>query len=390
MSSSYKNNMKKLLLILVLLAETSYLKAQDVRVFEDEFRKAIENKITDSVATDLINKHYKLLMWFYDGSEDVKSYPLKEIKDEHLYKNNIDNLFADKGQHISLLACLLAASTYDTTKVADVTKVLKNSNYKNLLAAKSLIMLGHKDLDPIVKCIIANDFDETVQYLTLDFLNFEKGQLEKFACDNLLSNDTGIQYLAVKAMGQIPYKLQNEKLLRQAVINYDAVMKGWPIAVLAQYKAQNMLPVVKPYLENENLKEVSLWALTASQDLDDINYIKGLIDQKKFDKDLMKNLLNSDNEFYLESWLKMFEENIVEEDYYIDLRETKLAGNKKYLTQISKIIFNYTNELQLHSLMDFFKGMYDEDTKVFLKKCIGHPIEGVREKANQFLSAMPK
>lgn len=382
--------MKILIKIFLLVICTFSGYAQTLLDFKRDFKEALENKITDSTANSLINKHYKLLIWFYDGSEDVKVYPLKEIRDEHLYKNNIDNLFADQGQQISLLACLLATSTYDTTKIAHITKVLKNSNYKNLLAAKSLIMLGHKDLDPIVKCIIANDFSETVQYLTLDFLNFEKELLEKFACDSLLSNDTGIQYLAVKAMGQIPYKTKNEQLLRQAVAVYDTEMKGWPIAALAHYKAQNMLSLVKPYLENEQLHEVVLRALTASQDLDDINYIKGLIDQKRFDKDLMKNLLNSDNEFYLESWLKMFEENIVEEDYYIDLRETKLAGNKKYFTQISKIIFNYTNELHLYSLMDFFKGMYDEDTKAFLKKCIGHPIEGVREKASQFLSAMQK
>ncbi|TKC01980.1 hypothetical protein [Pedobacter cryotolerans] len=381
--------MKKLFIISFLFLISNVLSAQDIKTFKEEFNVAIEHKITDSIAANLINKHYKLLMWFYDGNDDVKTYPLKEIRNEAIYLNNIDNLFADKGPFINMLACLVAASTYDTTKIPNVTKALKNSNYKDLLAAKALIMLRHKDLDPIVKCIIAYNFNEKVQYLTVDFLNSDKNLLEKFACDSLLTNDKSMQYLAAKTMAQIPYKLKNEQLLRNAVIKYDTEMKGWPLAVLAHYKAKKILPLVNSYLENEKLREVCLRALVASEDFEDISYIKELIAKKYFDKDLMNNLLNSDNDFYLKSWLKMLEQNFISDDYYINLTNTKLIGNKKYFGQVKNIILTKTNEQQLYSLMDFFNGMYDADTKAFLSKCLDHPIAAVREKAKIFLSQMP-
>lgn len=381
--------MKRLLLISFLLATTSYLKAQGIITFKEDFKIALGNKITNNLADSLVNKHYSLLLWFFDDSQDVKAYPLKEMRNEDEYKNNIDKLFADTSQKVKNLACLLAVSTYDTAKINDVKKVLKHSGYKSMIAAKSLLVLGDKDLDPIVKCIIANNFDETVQYLTIDFLNFEKDILEKFACDSLLSNDIGVQYLSVKAMGQIPYKTKNEQLLKQAVADYDMQMKGWPLAVLAKYKAKDILPLVKPYLENQNLREVCLRALIASEDANDINYVKELIAKKKFDKDLMNNLLNSNNEFYLQSWLKMVEENAISDDYFIDLKNKRLVGNKKYFEVFSKIIYSSLSEQQLYSLMEFYEGMYDEDTKVFLKRCLEHPTEGVREKAKKFLSKMP-
>jgi hypothetical protein len=381
--------MKKLFIISFLLLISNVSTAQDIMVFKEEFGHVVQNKISDSIANSFVDKHYSFLLWFFDGSENAKAYPLKEIRKEYIYQNNIGKLFADTSQKVNVLACLMVASTYDTTKIADVKNVLRNSGYKNMIAAKSLLVLGDKDLDPIVKCIIANNFDETVQYLTIDFLNVEKDLLEQFAADSLLSKDKGMQYLAVKAMGQISYKPKNEQLLRQAVVNYDTIMKGWPIAVLAQYKTQHILSLVKSYLENENLREVCLRALIASEDPDDINYVKELIAKKNFDKDLMNNLLNSDNEFYLKSWLKMLEQNVIPDDYYINLTNAKLIGNKKYFGQVKNIILTKTNEQQLSSLMDFFNGMYDADTKAFLSKCLDHPIVAVREKAKIFLSQMP-
>jgi len=378
--------MKIVLKIVVLLICSFGVRGQSALDFEKDFKTTVAQKITNTKADSLMNKYSSLFMWFYTTEPDVRAYPLKEMRNKSVYQNTIAKLFADTGKSINTLACLMAAATYDTTNIPQIKQVLRRGNYKNMLAAKSLMVLGDKDPDPIVKCIIANNFNATVQYLTLDFLNIEKGRLEKFARDSLFSQENGMQYLAVKAMAQLSPQPINEKLLRQAVVNYDTVMKGWAIAALAAYKANHILPLIKAYLNTKQLKEVSWRALAASTSTQDMDYINQMLSIKQDDPYFLNALLNSNNDHHLISWLSLLKKGEVPENYYIIIDRNEAIKSDKYFTSICEIITTSANEMQAYSLMHYFEGRKDKASIDFLNTCLQHSFAGIKEKAKDLLS----
>ncbi len=378
--------MKALMKILVLIIWSFSGYAQSVLDFKKDFKSTLDNKITNDMVDSLTMKHYSMLLWFYSVDSDVKAYPLKEIINEDIYQHNIDKLFADTGQKVNVLACLLAASTNDISKIAAVKNVLQHSDYKNMLAAKSLLVLGDRDLGETAKCIIAYDFNEAVQYLTIDFLNVEKSLLEKFAVNSLFSHDQRMQYLAVKAIAVIPAKPANEQLLRQAVTSYETGMKGWPIAALAEYKANHILALVKPYLNNDQLEEVCWRALALSSSVEDIDYINQMIVTKRDNKKFLNSLLNSNNEVHLKSWLSILKTGDVPKSYFFNIDKNVAIKSDKYFKDICEIITVTTNELHAYSLMRYFENRKDKASIDFLNACLSSRFSGVQEIAKQSLS----
>ncbi|RZK40832.1 MAG: hypothetical protein EOO90_13490 [Pedobacter sp.] len=375
----------KLTLFAVLIAWGFTGTAQTVSDFEKDFKITLDSPITNPMASRLIMDHYNLLLWFYTSDTNARAYPLIEIRNEEIYQNNIAGLFANQGQSVNTLACLLAASTFDTSKISDVKKVLINSSYKDILAAKCLLVLGDKDLGPIVKCIIANNFSESVQYLTIDFLNVEQSLLEKFALDSLFSSNQEIQYLAVKAMAEIPPKPTNEVLLRQAVVKFDTVMKGWAIAALAKYNANNILPLIKDYLSNDQLQQVSWRALAASTSVEDMDYISQIASTKSEDPYFLDALLNSYNDVHLRNWLGIVKRGDLPKDYFINISGNTKLKEDKYFKDISEIISNSKNEMQAYALMRYFDDRKDQASLHFLNTCLTHSFEGIREQAEILL-----
>lgn len=363
-----------------------YANAQNTTDFKKDFKAAIDSKITNSLADSLMKKHYSSLLWFYDGSLDVIAYPLKEMRNEGLYKNNINQLFADTARSVKTLACLMAASTNDTSKINEIKDALKYSKYKNMFAATSLIVLGDNDLSQIIKCIIANDFNETVYYLTLMFLQTDKTELEKFARDSLFSDDKAVQYLAVKAMGEISPNPKNEEMLREAVLKYDLEMKGWAIAALEHYKAKNMFSLVKPYLNNSQLKQVSLRALAKSTSEEDVNYLNQMLLTEQVDRNFWEALLNSENEIHVKSWLSSLKKRKLPVDYYIYINKNEMIKNDVYFDDICEIISTSKNKMQVYSLMKYFEGRKDKKATDFLTKCLTHPLLEIQDEAKQLLA----
>lgn len=357
--------------------------AQQSAKFKNELRAALALGITNQMADSLIFKNYGDLLWFYDISSDVKAYPLQEMLNDELYQNSLPKLFADTGKSINTLACLMAAAAKDTSQISNIEQILKQNNYRNLFAAKSLLMLNPTALLPVAKCIKAYGFDERVQYLTIDFLHIKESVLEQFARDSIFSNDKAMQYLSIKAMHVITVKDANEKLLKQAVSRYDTLMKGWPIAVLAEYKASGIYELLKPYINHEELRQVSLKALARSNDAyDKIQFLK-LLDTKLVDADLLNALLNSEQEAYTEKWLSLFKDGMFPVDYFFSYHQG--LSQPKYFQIIIDIIDTNANATHLYSLMEYFKSNRDELTKAFLEKCLKHRFEGIREEAEILL-----
>lgn len=375
--------MKTIIKILCFAILPFWASAQHATNFKVEFEAALKHKITNQIADSLVARNYSSLIWFYDGSPDVKAYPLKEMLKERLYQDNIGKLFADTAQKVNILACLMAVSTKDTTKIQEVKNVLIGSNYKNMIVAKCLLILDPKALIPIAKCIKAYDFDETVQYLMIDFLYIEQPILEKFAQDSIFCSDLAMQYLSIKAMGVIKPNETNEKLLRQAVVKYDTLMKGWPLAALAQYKGSNIYELVKPYLNYSQLREVSLRALAASNDVADKKQLLKLADTNEPNKDLLEVLLNAGKDDYVKKWLYLFEKGVFPDGYYFTYHND--LNRLDYLQTISSIIEMNKNRMQVYSLMQYFEHVKNEQTKAFLEKCLNHSSEDIRKRATELL-----
>lgn len=375
--------MKKILCKLLCLAFLPTVTLAQSFIYQEELEKALSHKVTGQIADSLVWKSNSPLLWFYNASADVAPYPLKGMLHQSIYRDNIDKLFADTSQKVNFLACLISAATKDTSRVADVERILIKNKYKDVFIAKSLLMLNPKAILPVAKCIKAYDFNEIVQYLTIDFLNIDHSTLQKFAQDSILSEDLAMQYLSVKAMSAITPNKANESLLRKSVVKYDTAMKGWPLAVLARYKSSNIYELVSPYLNHPQLREVSLRALAASDNAEDRKQFLNILPKVEPDRDVLNILLKSHREADIKKWLLYFKDGLFPEDYYFDYNTN--LNKQEYFDMIKLIIETNKNASQLYSLMKYFKQVSTEEKKFFLEKCLTHPIEGVRERAKDYL-----
>lgn len=323
--------------------------AQQIANFKQELETALNRGVTNQMADSLVEKNSRLLVWFYNVDSGIVAHPLKEMINDSLYLGHIDKLFAHKGDRVNVLGCLLASAVNDTSKIETIKEVLIRFKHKNMFVATALFVLDPTALLPVAKCIKAYGFNEVVHYLTLMFLQSERPLLEKFAMDNIFGGDKALEYLAIKALAAIPPKPDNEAVLRQAVLTYDTLMKGWPIAALATYKASNTYQLIKPYIKHSELREVCLRALVASNDKRDGRRLLKGVDNSGLDGDVLNVLLKSGKDEYIKEWLFLFEKGQFPSAYYFLYHQD--LNRLKYFETIKSIIKKGENESQISQLM---------------------------------------
>jgi len=388
-----KKAMKYLSLILLLFFTLKISKAQTTKDFEKDFERIANDNFPYQGIDSLYKKYNHILFWFNSNSNlvailqgnQITAYPLLDFKQTSSYKKNINYLLTDTAYRKYTLGCFLAGASGDTTKRISVENILIKSNYKHFWAATILTYLNPKDLNPILKCIITYKNNDGISYLMNDFLKIDRNVLEKFGYDSLFSNEPITQTLAIQALSKTPKSNKKETALKEVVLEADTTTKGWAIAVLAHLKAENMLPIVKPYLEIKNLQQVCLRAIASSGSIDDQKFIDKELAKDSISSNLLRELLASENKTSIKKWLQQFKANKFPKDYFVDIFKNVTIRNDEFFDEIVNIIRTNENEQQLYSLMSYFDGRKDERTIKFLAECSQHRFSSVSEKASQLL-----
>lgn len=383
------------LMILLIFFKSMSAFGQDIENFEHDLELLAKGQFSDPGIDTLFIRYDPVLFWFNDnarlgaalkGKETVSAYPLSALKSSPVYRNHVDGLLADTAYRRQSLGCFLACATGDRSKMGKIREILVKSHYKNYWAATILIYLGTKETDPILRCILAYQNSETAGYLIKDMMRLDASVLDTFGRDSLGSRNPLVQYIAIKSLVATPVNPGKIILLTQYVETADIKLKGWGLAALAKFRAGHIFPLVKDYLDNRDLRGVSLRTLAASPTSIDISIVSRMISEGVCDKDFLNALLGSENSHYIKGWLSLFEQRKFPQDYFVDIEKSKVLKDISNFEMVCRIIEQGENEDQLYGLMNYFEGKKDGATQVFLGKLVLHRFKSIRDRASQLLA----
>lgn len=367
---------KLFLLLFLFIGFTS--KAQTTKDFEQDFQRLATTGFPKKDVDSLFKKYNHLLFFFNSNSrlaaaisqKVTHDYPLASFKSHNLYQQNIDLLLLDTVFQRNSLGYFMAAATNDTSKIKLITSILIKSDYKNFWAANILMVLKSRDITPLVKTIVKFKDKNAVSYLIDPFLQLDLDVIEPFALDSIKSKNSFVQYLAIRAMAKGKFSPTKEELLRNVVTNGPDGLKGWGISVLASFGASNMLNLVQPYLNNTDLRQISISAMVNSSSARDEQYVDELLKRDSVNSDLLLALMESTREQSVRKWFMVLRDHNVPKDYFPFITDSSIRNNDMYFDDICETILKAKSQSQIYPLYDFFSSRDDEKSIHFLLKCL--------------------
>lgn len=358
-----------------------FSKAQTSKDFEQDFQRLVLTGYSPNQVDSLFKKYNHLFFFFNSNSrlaatitgKGTFTYPLASFKSNDLYQKNIDLLLLDTAAYKNSLGYFMAAATNDTSKIKLITSILTKNGYKDFWAANILMVLNTRDIAPIVKTIVSFEGKDAVTYLITPFLQLNVDVIAPFALDSIKSKNPFVQYLAIRAMAKGEFNPIKEGLLRNVATNGANGLKGWGISVLASFGAGDMLNLVQPYLNNNDLRAVALKAIANSSSVKDEQYLDDLLKRDSVNTDLLRALVESNREQTMRKWFKVLRERDVPKDYFAFITETSVLNNEIYFDEVCKTITKTKNQKQIYPLYDYFSDRKDERSIQFLIECLSKP-----------------
>jgi hypothetical protein len=362
------------LFILPLLFFGFSVKAQLSNDFEKELIKLSASGYPAKEVAALYKDYNHILFFFNPNSQLAAAmkgiptyyFPLKEFRSTAFYQKNIDFLLQDTAWHKRSLGCFLAAAANDTSKVIAIESLLIKSGHKDFWMANILMVLKTRNLEPVVKTMMNYQRDESSVYLLEPFLKLDEGVLGQFATDSVRSKNKYVQYLAIRAMATGVFSLKKDSVLRNLSEHGAADLRGWAIAVLAHFKAPNMLPLVKSYLDIPNLRPIALIAISNSTSLIDKKYVTDFESKDTVDIAVLTAFISSTEETSVKKALYFLKHSNLPEDYVLTIASTTVLHNDKFYDDVSETLSESKNLAKTYPLYEYFSGRKDEKTIRFL------------------------
>lgn len=378
--TSMKVTITKALFFLLLLI-ASQIKAQTAPEFEKDFQQLVNKNYPPNEVDSLFKKYNSLLFFFNSNSrlsatllgKETSDYPLTYFRSAALYQNNIDPLLQDTAYYKSNLGCFLAAASNDVSKIPQIESILSKSNYTHFWAANILAVLKTKNIKPLIETILVYEGKEAAPYLIAPFLQLDSTVIESFSLDSIRSKNLFVQYLAIRAMAKGQYTITKDSLLRNVVTNGAEGLKGWAISVLSFFNSQDMAGLVQPYLDNNDLRGISLRALANSSSIKDEAFLDNLLKNDTADRDLLAALQQSNQEKMVRKWLYALREKKIAADYYPFIERTPGVKQEVYFDEVCETLTKTKNQMKIYPLYNYFSGRNDERSVNFLIKCLSRP-----------------
>lgn len=383
---------------IVLPAQVATGARSTISGFKEDLKRLVQAGFPEAQTDSLYQTYNSILFWFNPAAQlaehirggSVLAYPLRDFREDSLYIHCIDILLADTAYHKNTLGCFLACAAGDTSKRAQVITVLENSGYMHYWAAVILIYLGIRDIDPFLQFILANIDNPNMAHALgeagNDFFKLDSSVLDRFGRDSLCSKVPFIRYLAIKSLSFTPNDPEKEAMLREAVVSDDTWTKGWVIAVLDHLQAGNLLPIISAYLQDKDLREVTLKALANSPTPADRKHFAYLANKEDtISHDILRSLYNSHNKKNLSFWLELLCTKPVKPDYFFLIDSNSPLRSDEMLAPLQEALDKITDPRILYLLIDALKGRTDSLSINILQSFLVHDDQELRSRAATLL-----
>jgi hypothetical protein len=381
---------RSILFLIALFFSTTLFgqKAQTEEDFKVDFKKALDKHFPVQQLNKMFSEYAELLTPHSDVTRlaagikghEISSFPLYNFKSENLYADNIINLLSSKNPNHRVLAYLVIAASYDTTKESILLEKIRTERSKgNLIwAGMALLYLQTKHTTELFDFLIKNeDFGDA--HMIPMFFRLDKDSLQLTAYNRINSQNEKSKILAAQILAYTPLSLKTEEILKHAVQAWDLNSKGYAIFSIKELQIGNLLETVKPLLDHSETRSISLEALANSPTKEDRDYLIHLVNkQDTVPGELLDCFYNSKSIDNLRYWLKLLDQKKIPSDYIFLSFLQPLLSSDSILPDLQNALQNVTNKKVLGELVQALKDRGDDKSIDIMLSLLKHKSSTVR------------
>lgn len=376
------------IITIVLLAFFTKAHCQDLANFKVDFKLSLDKTFNEESLNNLFLKYPNLLTPQSDitqltsnlKGETLTNFPLINFKNDNLYIDNINKLLNSENSYQRLFSYLIVGASNDLTKEEELLKRLKSEKEKgNLLwCGMSLLHLKTKHTTEIFDFLVINENFGDAHMLPL-FFKLDRDSLQETAYKRYDSENLKAKILAIQTLSKTGKNAETEKIVLDAVKNWDINIKGYAIYTVKELQMGNLLETFKPFLQDNKTRKIALQALAESPTSNDVEYLKSLTTQKdSISDDLLDCFLESKKVENLKFWLELLKTSKVSNDYYFSVPNNQLIYSDELLPNIQNTLKECKNEKILEELVRALQGRNDIESTNILIDFLKHKNAAVR------------
>jgi hypothetical protein len=286
--------MKKLFFILSITISFSGC-GQDnflLKDYENDFLKAANSDLTEKGLDSIFDKHSNLIYPQQGATQlmnnlqgiNTKYSPLIPFKERKAYKDNIEKLLNSKNSMQRILAYITIGSAADNTYDNVLLDRLKTETSEGCLtwAAMCLFYNHSKSTDELLDFLVKHEDFGDAHFISL-YLQLDQTKLKETSWKNINSDNKNAQIISLQTLSSLDKSSKVDSLIIQSIRNWDNDYKGYAIASLFQRDNVEKYEILKPYLDEEKTRNISIQVLEKSKFQSDKDKIEKLKKEKKWD-----------------------------------------------------------------------------------------------------------
>jgi HEAT repeat protein len=378
----------KLSITIIFFTFFTNVQSQDITKFKEDFKLSLGKSFTEKNLNDLFSKYPHLLTPQSDitqltsnlKGETLTNFPLSDFKNDDLYKGNIDKMLNSANSYQRLFSYLIIGASNDLTKEEALLNKLKTEKEKSNLiwCGMSLLNLKTKHTTEMFDFLVENEDFGDAHMLPL-FIKLDKNSLQETAYKRYNSENVKAKILAIQILSQTGKNPETEKIVLDAVKNWDMNIKGYAIFTVKELQMGNLLETFKPFLDNDKIRKIAFEALANSPTIDDNEYLKTLTAQKdSISDDLLDCFFESKKTENLKFWLELLKTKKIATDYYFSVPNNPLIYSEELVPNIQNTLRECKNEKIIEELVRALRGRNDIESTTILIGFLKHKNSSIR------------
>lgn len=395
--------LKNIIVIALFLMANSCAYAQSFEIFKKDFKNALEkdfseeslNKMFRNYST-VLPPHSNIGHLMYDLQEQqVSEYPLKEFKEDSLYKNNISQLLFSTNRSQRILAYIVIAGAGDISYENELLRSMKEETDKGCLtwSAMALLHLKSNKTNELFDFLVENEDFEGSNMIS-PYLKLNKDSLQQTAYSKINSDKDLAKILAARILSVTELNDKTEELLKKAVREWSMDIKIYPIRAIRALKIGNLTETFKPLLDSCKIRCSALQTLADSPTKSDQDFVLSLTNTKDtLTEDLLNVFMRSENKENVKKWLELLYTKPIPKDYYLSLNDIlytfsdeELLNNKQLLDDLYYALGQIKEPKILSELLRVLASQNNDKSNEILIGFLSHSDFDVRYSAAKSLS----
>jgi hypothetical protein len=388
-----KNILSFFILLIFCLYTTQIAFSQKVLNFEKDFEKASMSNFDSSQVDKILEDYFRLLTPFSQVNqlstairgEKYLTFPLDNMRDRPLYKNNIQKLFHSGIPNNRLLSYLMISSSGDTTKRDILAERLMTESNPNcaLWLGMGLMHIGFEKTSLIFKWVVKNN-NQAGNFLFPMFMNLPADSLRNTAYQFVSSTDWSERIYAIQILMKTGYSVKSDTILREAIRSWPLHLKGYAIIPAQSIQIGNLLTLFKPLLDSTVTRKICLTALADSPTFEDRSFLVNL-SRRNNSIEILESMRTSRYQDVLKQWLLKITWESVPKDYFFSVSQDTLLRKDEMLSSVHQSLREIKNPQILSQLIPVLKGRSDEESQNLLITYLRNDDSSVRYYATEAL-----